>query len=211
MNTAIRMMLVTLSLGSLLALGAGCGQPSNQEVTLLREENQTRFNEIQAQLAILSEQIQSQPAAPVSPYPVDGVALRPTDRATSPGIEVVDISRAQPEPRRSFDGLGQPFPRATTPARTTPQRTAARGSGARHTNLAARHVRVSGLSVRDVQTALKNAGTDPGPIDGKMGQKTIAAIRQFQQNNPPMKVDGIVGPQTWDRLRPHLTRSGGSF
>lgn len=211
MKTAIRTILVTVSLGSLLAVGVGCNQSSNQEVTLLREENQTRFNEIQAQLAILSEQIQSQPTAPSPSYPLDGVALRPSDLGTSPGIEVVDIGRAQPDTsRRSFDNLGQPFPRARTTTRTSSKPKASSRSGSR-TSLAARHVRVSGLSVRDVQTALKNAGIDPGPVDGKMGQKTISAIRTFQQSNPPMKVDGIVGQQTWDRLRPHLTRTGGKF
>lgn len=212
MNAGIRTVLTSVCMGCVALISTGCNQSSNQDVLLLREENQARFNEIQAQLTILSEQLQSQPAAPMSPYPVDGVALRPSDRGISPGIEIVDIGRAQPEPaRRQFDDLGQPFPRGQTAPRTAPQRTAARGSGARHTNLAAQHVRVSGLSVRDVQTALKNAGVDPGPVDGKMGQKTIAAIRQFQRNNPPLKADGIVGSQTWDRLRPHLTGRGGGF
>lgn len=35
--------------------------------------------------------------------------------------------------------------------------------------------------IREVQTALKNAGHDPGPIDGIMGRLTRGAINSFQQ------------------------------
>jgi hypothetical protein len=34
--------------------------------------------------------------------------------------------------------------------------------------------------VRDVQVALRDAGFDPGPIDGVMGPQTRAALREFQ-------------------------------
>jgi peptidoglycan hydrolase-like protein with peptidoglycan-binding domain len=34
--------------------------------------------------------------------------------------------------------------------------------------------------VRDAQIALRDAGYEPGSIDGKMGPRTRAAIRQFQ-------------------------------
>jgi peptidoglycan hydrolase-like protein with peptidoglycan-binding domain len=54
------------------------------------------------------------------------------------------------------------------------------------------------------QTALKNAGFDPGPIDGIMGPKTKAAIRAFQQAKG-LKVDGIVGPATTAALTPYVT------
>ncbi len=36
---------------------------------------------------------------------------------------------------------------------------------------------------RKVQKALKKAGLDPGPIDGKMGRLTTEAIRAFQRDN----------------------------
>ena len=39
----------------------------------------------------------------------------------------------------------------------------------------------SGL-VRDVQLALSNKGFDPGPVDGKPGKKTRAAVRAFQRS-----------------------------
>ncbi len=38
------------------------------------------------------------------------------------------------------------------------------------------------VSVKEVQRALIKAGYEPGPVDGRMGQKTRAAIRRFQQD-----------------------------
>lgn len=46
--------------------------------------------------------------------------------------------------------------------------------------------------VRLVQTLLKERGVDPGPIDGVIGRKTIAAIREFQRffmRRPDGRVD----------------------
>ena len=58
-------------------------------------------------------------------------------------------------------------------------------------------------SVRHIQTALKNAGYNPGSIDGEMGRQTRDAIRAFQRaNNLP--VDGKVGRQTWSILGKYL-------
>lgn len=51
------------------------------------------------------------------------------------------------------------------------------------------------MSVKAYQQALKNAGFDPGPIDGIKGPKTIAAIKAFQKAKG-LVVDGIVGPKT---------------
>lgn len=53
---------------------------------------------------------------------------------------------------------------------------------------------------RQIQTALKNAGYDPGPIDGKMGVMTMSAIRNFQKANN-LVADGKVGPRTWEILQ----------
>ncbi len=65
--------------------------------------------------------------------------------------------------------------------------------------------------VQWIQQALQSMGYDPGPVDGVMGGKTIAAIKKFQRDTPdpdtlgPMKADGIVGPKT----RRALQNSGG--
>jgi murein L,D-transpeptidase YcbB/YkuD len=58
-------------------------------------------------------------------------------------------------------------------------------------------------STRDIQRALKNAGFNPGPIDGKLGSRTRQAIREFQGVNG-LQVDGIVGKRTWAKLAPFL-------
>lgn len=57
----------------------------------------------------------------------------------------------------------------------------------------------TGPAVVVLQQALKNAGFDPGPIDGIFGPKTHAAVLAFQRSKG-LAVDGIVGPKTWAAL-----------
>lgn len=57
-----------------------------------------------------------------------------------------------------------------------------------------------GNSVTTVQNALKAAGFSPGPVDGKFGPTTDAALRRFQQSRG-LQVDGVAGPATWRALR----------
>ena len=58
-------------------------------------------------------------------------------------------------------------------------------------------------NARQIQLCLKNAGYDPGVVDGKIGRQTRAAIRAFQKDNN-LKVDGKVGKKTWKLLSKHL-------
>jgi uncharacterized protein (TIGR02594 family) len=51
------------------------------------------------------------------------------------------------------------------------------------------------LDVQAIQRALKEAGFDPGEIDGVWGRRTIGAVRAFQRTNA-LEVDGVVGPET---------------
>ena len=51
-----------------------------------------------------------------------------------------------------------------------------------------------------IQAALKDLGLYTGDIDGKIGPKTRAAIREFQSQNG-LVVDGKVGPKTWTALK----------
>ena len=55
--------------------------------------------------------------------------------------------------------------------------------------------------VMTVQRLLKSKGMDPGPIDGIIGAKTIAAIRKFQATFLS-KPDGLIQPHmtTWMKL-----------
>ncbi len=55
------------------------------------------------------------------------------------------------------------------------------------------------MTLRQIQKALKDAGFDPGPIDGVRGRRTIAAIKAFQRANS-LDADGIVGPKTSAKL-----------
>ena len=61
-------------------------------------------------------------------------------------------------------------------------------------------IKVSGVSVKDVQQSLTRAGLDPGPVDGRMGKKTKAAIKEFQRSRH-LRADGIVGEKTWSLLK----------
>jgi len=58
-------------------------------------------------------------------------------------------------------------------------------------------------NIRQVQTALNNAGFDVGRVDGKMGRQTREAIKSFQKaHNLP--ADGKVGKGTWGLLKEYL-------
>jgi len=53
--------------------------------------------------------------------------------------------------------------------------------------------------VRQAQQALMDKGIDPGPIDGKMGPRTKAALSEYQQKEN-LKVTGRLDSQTKDKL-----------
>jgi localization factor PodJL len=52
---------------------------------------------------------------------------------------------------------------------------------------------------REVQEALKAKGNDPGPIDGRMGPKTRAALKAFQETNG-LKATGQLDNETAEKL-----------
>ncbi|MBI3320772.1 MAG: peptidoglycan-binding protein [Candidatus Omnitrophica bacterium] len=65
-------------------------------------------------------------------------------------------------------------------------------------------------TTRDIQQALKNAGFYQGAVDGKMGPMTKEAVKEFQRVHG-LHDDGVVGRQTWAKLRAYadLSASGG--
>jgi len=58
-------------------------------------------------------------------------------------------------------------------------------------------------TLKEIQTALKNAGYYTGTVDGKSGPLTKRAIEDFQKANN-LGVDGKVGAKTWAMLSPYL-------
>jgi peptidoglycan hydrolase-like protein with peptidoglycan-binding domain len=55
------------------------------------------------------------------------------------------------------------------------------------------------IAVRALQRRLIDAGFELDEIDGRFGAQTEAAVRAFQERSE-LDVDGVVGPQTWERL-----------
>lgn len=56
---------------------------------------------------------------------------------------------------------------------------------------------------KQIQIALQKAGFYKGKIDGKIGPQTKQAIREFQKSKG-IKVDGVVGKNTWNELKKYL-------
>ena len=64
-------------------------------------------------------------------------------------------------------------------------------------------------STREIQQALKNSGFYQGAIDGKIGSLTREAIKEFQRVHG-LKDDGVVGKETWAKLRSYVDLSSTS-
>lgn len=57
----------------------------------------------------------------------------------------------------------------------------------------------SGTEVREAQRLLNLAGAGL-TVDGKFGQKTVNAVKDFQRKNN-LNADGVIGSSTWAKLR----------
>ena len=55
------------------------------------------------------------------------------------------------------------------------------------------------VDVRGAQQALRDKGIDPGPVDGRMGPRTAAAVREFQSKEG-IVATGQLDAETRDRL-----------
>jgi peptidoglycan hydrolase-like protein with peptidoglycan-binding domain len=66
--------------------------------------------------------------------------------------------------------------------------------------------RVAMADTRAAQEALKVQGFDPGPIDGRMGPRTSAAISDYQRKND-IPVTGMLDDATMAKLEVRSTRS----
>ncbi len=102
-------------------------------------------------------------------------------------VRVADLEKKLQEKDEEIDRLSGELGQAGEPSRKTP----------------ASKVDVSQATKKDIQAALKNAGFYNGAVDGKFGQLTTAAVKDFQKANG-LKEDGVVGQQTWAKLSEHL-------
>jgi peptidoglycan hydrolase-like protein with peptidoglycan-binding domain len=102
-------------------------------------------------------------------------------------------------------GFGQPEAYAAAPAPAAAKPTAPAAPAGAAPAAAGKQpslkIGSSGPAVRDLQTQLLAAGYNPGPIDGKFGPQTRAALYKFQQATPGTgsrfgQPDTIAGPRT---------------
>lgn len=64
-----------------------------------------------------------------------------------------------------------------------------------------------GFLVEELQSALNDHTRTLSPklvVDGVFGKLTYGAVRAFQRENPPLEIDGVVGPKTWERINEKL-------
>jgi peptidoglycan hydrolase-like protein with peptidoglycan-binding domain len=57
----------------------------------------------------------------------------------------------------------------------------------------------TGVAVRGLQRRLIAAGFGIDDVDGRFDAQTQVAVRAFQERHE-LDVDGVAGPQTWERL-----------
>lgn len=89
---------------------------------------------------------------------------------------------------------------ATTLPMTLPTAHAAPAeSQAKWRTFSTKHHHNSTAEVKAIQFLLRARGLYPLQPDGVYGAKTAAAVKKFQRGKG-LKVDGIVGPQTWPKL-----------
>jgi osmotically inducible lipoprotein OsmB len=63
---------------------------------------------------------------------------------------------------------------------------------------------VDPATVRNIQAELQRRGYDVGPVDGRLGPRTAAAIRAFEQRNG-LPVDGYPSSSLMDYMQSHPT------
>jgi hypothetical protein len=66
--------------------------------------------------------------------------------------------------------------------------------------------RVAATDTRAAQEALKTQGFDPGPVDGRMGPRTRAAISEYQRREN-LPVTGTLDPATMAKLNVRSSRA----
>ena len=128
------------------------------------------------------------PSAPAPPtantaQPVPARSAPPAGPASGAQVQLTEIpSPPQPAPAPP----AAPPPEAAHPAQ--PTETAPPPPAPAHRSV--------GATIQNAQAALKRLGYDPGPIDNAYGQKTRAAIMQFQRSQH-LPATGFLDRDTW--------------
>jgi len=59
---------------------------------------------------------------------------------------------------------------------------------------------ITGIKLAQKQLIKKGFSVGPDGADGVYGYNTMLAVRKFQIKNPPLQVDDVLGPKTWNVL-----------
>lgn len=92
---------------------------------------------------------------------------------------------------------GSAFAQTTTPSGEPKARESTGGAAGKSDTM--KPGTMKSEQVKAVQQALKDKGLDPGEIDGKMGPKTQAALREYQQKEG-LKATGRLDSETAAKL-----------
>ena len=113
-------------------------------------------------------------------------------------LPAIQVEPIQPHEERAAIAVDTSSLSSISTASATPSQTG---------NASASPASIEGSArIREIQLALKSAGFNPGPVDGKMGQQTKTAVREFQTANG-LQSDGKVGPKTWNKLETYLAKN----
>ncbi|KAB8140191.1 peptidoglycan-binding protein [Chloroflexia bacterium SDU3-3] len=135
-------------------------------------------------------------ATPQPPQPT-AAAAQPTAAAAQPTAAPAALGATVAPAPTDGAGLG-----ATVAPRPTSMPPAASDATAptRTRNLLLQNPMLEGEDVRALQDRLTKLGyAHVGTVDGVFGGQTELAVKAFQALNS-LEVDGVVGPQTWERL-----------
>ncbi len=152
-----------------------------------------KVSDLQNTVSVLNEQVESMNSAP------SGVTLQPNSTSymvdpTDPNQPVVEITNIEPAKAGSNQNIKSTIASLSQEVPGYTNKSIYKGK---------KYIVVPGVSTSDVQASLTNAGYNPGAIDGKLGKRTISAIKRFQRAEK-LTVDGVVGKRTWSRLSEHL-------
>jgi peptidoglycan hydrolase-like protein with peptidoglycan-binding domain len=127
-----------------------------------------------------------------------------TAPGTGSGSGTTGPTQPQPSPSTTqpsvtAPGKAMPSTQPSGSSQTGSGQTGSAGTGAGKTQPMAADGQADPEQVKNVQKALQEKGMDPGPIDGIMGPKTMAALRAYQKDQK-LPETGRLDAQTREKL-----------